>query len=75
NSVPTIAGTSAIIMAVGFLVNVLLARVTPLKYIFLTGHMMWISSVLVAYFLYSAGYSEVMIVVLGSIIQGAFLTL
>lgn len=75
NSVPAIAGTSALIMAIGFLVNVVLARVTPLKHIFLTGHMMWISSVLVAYLLYSAGYSEVVIVILGSLIQGALLTL
>lgn len=73
-AVPAIAGTSAIIMAVGFLVNVILARFTPLKYIFLTGHMMWIASVLVAYCLYSAGFNETMIVIVGSIIQGALLT-
>lgn len=74
-AVPIIASTSAIIMGVGFLVNILLARFTPLKYIFLTGHMMWISSVAVAYSLYSAGMSEGMIIGLGCIIQGAFLTL
>ena len=74
-AVPVIAGTSAIIMAVGFLVNVILARFTPLKYIFLTGHMMWIASVLVAYCLYSAGYSEAMIIVVGSLIQGGLLTI
>lgn len=75
DSVPIIASTSALIMGIGFLVNVLLARFTPLKYIFLTGHMMWIASVLVAYCLYSAGFSETMIVVLGSLIQGALLTI
>ena len=57
-SVPVIASTSAIIMGVGFLVNIVLARVTPLKYIFLTGHMMWISSVAVAFSLYEAGFSN-----------------
>ncbi|MEG2677483.1 MAG: PTS transporter subunit IIC [Oscillospiraceae bacterium] len=31
-AVPIIAGTSSIIMAIGFLVNLLLARFTPLKY-------------------------------------------
>ena len=75
NSTPIIASSSAIIMAVGFLVNVVLARFTPLKYIFLTGHMMWISSVLVAYCLYSAGWSEPAIIIAGSIIQGALLTI
>jgi len=74
-SVPIIASSSAIIMGIGFVVNVVLARLTPLKYIFLTGHMMWISSVLVAYCLYSAGWSEGTIIVVGSVVQGALLTL
>ena len=73
-AVPLIASSSAVIMAAGFLVNVLLARFTPLKYIFLTGHMMWISSVLVAYVFYSAGMNEALIIILGSIVQGAILT-
>lgn len=74
NSVAEIASASTIIMAVGFIVNVLFARFTPLKYVFLTGHMMWISSVLVAYCLYSAGFGNAAILVIGSIIQGALLT-
>ena len=75
DAVPLIASTSAIIMGVGFLVNIVLARFTPLKYIFLTGHMMWMSSVLVAYVLYSAGFGEVLIIVIGAVLQGALLTL
>ena len=74
DAVPIIASSSAIIMAIGFLVNIILARFTPLKYIFLTGHMMWISSVLVAYVLYSANFSNALIIVFGAIIQGALLT-
>lgn len=70
NSVPVIASTSAIVMAVGFLVNVAVARFSPLKYIFLTGHMMWILSVAIAGSLYVAGFSETMIMVIGSILQG-----
>lgn len=69
-TVPMIASTSAIIMAVGFLVNVLLARFSPLKYVFLTGHMMWILSVAIAGSLYVAEFSEVMIIAVGSILQG-----
>lgn len=74
NAVPVIASSSAVIMAAGFVVNVVLARFTPLKYIFLTGHMMWIASVGIAYILYTAGWSEPMIIIVGSIIQGALLT-
>ena len=74
-AVPVIASTSAVIMAGGFLVNILLARVTPLKYIFLTGHMMWISSIAVAYSLYSAGLSSGLIIGIGIVLQGLFLTL
>ncbi|MCL2033843.1 MAG: PTS ascorbate transporter subunit IIC [Oscillospiraceae bacterium] len=73
-SVPVIASSFPVIMAAGFLVNALLARFTPLKYIFLTGHMMWIASVLVAYCLYNAGMNQTAIIILGSIIQGALLT-
>ncbi len=74
-SVPIIASTSAIIMGVGFLINILLARFTPLKYIFLTGHMMWISSVTIAFSLYNAGFSEGAIIGIGCVLQGMFLTL
>ena len=75
NSVVAIASSSAIIMGVGFLVNILLARFTPLKYIFLTGHMMWISSVTIAFCMYEAGFNEIMTIVIGSLLQGLFLTL
>ncbi len=74
-AVPIIASTSAIIMGGGFLMNILLARVTPLKYIFLTGHMMWISSITIAYSLYSAGLSQGAIIGIGIVLQGAILTL
>ncbi len=74
-NVPVIARTSAIILAAGFFVNIILARFTPLKYIFLTGHMMWIMSVVLAFVLHASGYDETMVMVVGSILQGAFLTL
>lgn len=74
-AVPVIASTSAVIMAGGFLANILLARFTPLKYIFLTGHMMWISSVAIAYSMHIAGLSEAMTIIFGIIIQGLFFTL
>lgn len=75
NEIMVIASTSSLIMAFGFLTNVLLARITPLKYVFLTGHMMWILSVALAFVFYDAGYNETTIIVLGSITQGLLLTL
>lgn len=70
SAVPAISATSAAIMGLGFLVNIVLARFTPLKYIFLTGHMLWILSVVVASGLVFAGYSEIETIIWGSAIQG-----
>lgn len=75
SSVPVIASTSSLIMAIGFLVNVMLARFTPLKYIFLTGHMMWILSVVIAFSLYVSEFSDTLIIVIGSILQGALMVI
>ncbi|MFV0551226.1 MAG: PTS ascorbate transporter subunit IIC [Anaerorhabdus sp.] len=75
SAIPVIASTSALIMAIGFLVNVVIARFSPLKYIFLTGHMMWILSVAIAGSLYSANFSETTIIVIGSILQGILMVL
>ncbi|MDT2762301.1 PTS ascorbate transporter subunit IIC [Aerococcus urinaeequi] len=74
-NVPMIAATSSLIMAIGFLVNIVLARFTPLKYIFLTGHMMWILSVSIATSLVSSGYSKINIILIGSILQGLILVI
>ncbi|QQK08637.1 PTS ascorbate transporter subunit IIC [Miniphocaeibacter halophilus] len=74
-AIPVIARTSALIMAVGFIVNVVLARVTPLKYIFLTGHMMWILSVTIAYGFYINDYNESITILAGSILQGMLMVI
>lgn len=74
-SIPVVATSSSLIMAIGFLVNILLARFSPLKYVFLTGHMMWILSITVAYVLYYAGLGETWIIALGSILQGAIMVI
>lgn len=73
-AIPVVGTASALILALGFVVNVILARFSPLKYIFLTGHMMWILSVVVAFVLYVWGFDETMIVVVGSLVQGLITT-
>lgn len=75
STVPIVASTSALIMAIGFLINVILARLTPLKYIYLTGHMMWILSVTIAFSLYISNYSDTMIIIIGSILQGLLMVI
>lgn len=75
NAVPDIASNSAMILGVGFLVNIFLARFTPLKYIFLTGHMMWILSVVIAASLYVAELSNTATILVGSLLQGILMVL
>lgn len=72
-NVPLIASTSSLIMALGFIVNIILARVSPLKYIFLTGHMMWILSISIATSLVISDYNKLTIIIVGSILQGLIL--
>jgi len=75
DSIAQIARTTALILGFGFLVNVLIARITPFKYIFLTGHMMWILAGGLSWAFYDLGVSETNTVIFGSLLQGAILTL
>lgn len=75
--IATYGGYASLIMTFGFLVNVLIARFTPLKFVYLTGHLMWwISLVILATMVESnpsaPGWSYVLI---GSIICGVYWTL
>jgi PTS system ascorbate-specific IIC component len=73
--VEVIARTTSLILALGFVVNILLARITPFKYIFLTGHMMWIMAGAISWAFYDLGVSETNTVIFGSILQGVTLVL
>lgn len=63
----------ALIMFFAFVVNIVLARVTPLKYIFLTGHHTMFMSMLVAVILSTAGITGIKLVALGSGIVGSLM--
>lgn len=73
--VQVIARTTSLILAIGFAVNILLARFTPFKYIFLTGHMMWIMAGALSWAFYDLGINETKTVIFGSMIQGMVLVL
>lgn len=73
--VSDIARNTSIILAFGFLVNIILARFSPFKYIFLTGHMMWILAGGLAWAFYDLGVSSTQAVIWGSLLQGVTLVL
>lgn len=69
-------GTStALIMVFGMVVNVLLARFTPFKYIFLTGHHTLFMACLLAVTLSVGGLDGVALIFVGSILLGACMVL
>ncbi|EJG1723604.1 PTS ascorbate transporter subunit IIC [Vibrio parahaemolyticus] len=61
----------AMIMFFGMLVNILVARFTPWKFIFLTGHHTLFMSMMVAAILASSGMKGVPLIALGSVVVGS----
>ena len=62
-------------MLFGYIIHILLARFTPFKYIYLTGHMIWIHAGAFAILFHSFGLPFVWVVVLASIVDGIYMTL
>ncbi|MFJ6699070.1 PTS ascorbate transporter subunit IIC [Streptomyces sp. NPDC091272] len=61
------------LMIVGFAVSLLLARFTPLRYVFLTGHHMLFMATLLTMVLATAGQGSVAVVVVGGVLLGILL--
>ncbi len=75
-AVQTILGTeTALIMVFSFLINLVLARVTKFKYIFLTGHMMFSFAGTMAIVLDQMGMRGWKAILIGSIVQGISMVL
>ncbi|WP_372589014.1 PTS ascorbate transporter subunit IIC [Fervidobacterium pennivorans subsp. shakshaketiis] len=66
----TLGRETALIMVFGFLVNILLARFTPFKFIWLTGHHSFYMAALISATLGTAGLSGAGLIILGAIILG-----
>ena len=73
----TWGGYAALIMTGGFLVNLLLARITKFKYVYLTGHLMWWISLLMCAIFMEAAPATPLPIVLGvsMLICGVYWTL
>ncbi|AHA29552.1 PTS ascorbate transporter subunit IIC [Exiguobacterium sp. MH3] len=66
---------TAMIMVFGMVMNIVLARFTPFKYIFLTGHHTLFMASLLAAILSVSGLSGVLLVVVGSVLLGLCMVL
>lgn len=62
-------------MLFGYIFHIILARITRFRYIYLTGHMIWIHAGAFAILFHSFGLPFVWVVVLASIVDGLYMTL
>jgi PTS system ascorbate-specific IIC component len=69
---PMLGSQTALILMFGFLFSLLLARVTPFKYIYLTGHHLWVHAGEVAILMWSLGLSGAALIVSGTILVGFY---
>lgn len=72
---PTLGTQTALILALGFLLSVILARITPFKYIYLTGHHLWVHAGEIAILMWSLGLSGPAMLIAGTIMMGFYLIL
>jgi PTS system ascorbate-specific IIC component len=74
-NVDNIGALIAWTMLGGYIIHLLLARFTPFKYIYLTGHMIWIHAGAFAILFNSFGLSDAAVIILASIVDGLYMTL
>ena len=69
-AVKTLGQQTALIMSLGFLFNLLFARITPFKYVFLTGHHTFFMACLLSAVLTAADIRGTAAVLIGSVLLG-----
>ncbi|MGE5463540.1 MAG: PTS ascorbate transporter subunit IIC [Syntrophothermus sp.] len=70
-----IGAAIAFTLLFGYIIHILLARFTPFKYLYLTGHMIWVHAGAFAILFHSFGLSLFWTVLLASIVDGLYMTL
>ena len=71
----TFGSETALIMGFGFIANLIIARLTPLKYIFLTGHHIFFMAALLSAVLGTAGLTGLPLIATGAVILGFVMVL
>ena len=74
-NISNIGAAIAWTMLFGYVIHLLLARFTKFKYVYLTGHMIWIHAGAFAILFQSFGLSLLWTVILASIVDGLYMTL
>ena len=74
-NIKDVGAAIAFTLLFGYIIHIILARVTPFKYLYLTGHMIWVHAGAFAILFYSFGLSLFWTVVLASIVDGVYMTL
>lgn len=62
-------------MLFGYILHLILARITPFKYVYLTGHMIWIHAGAFAILYHSLGLPSGLVIALASITDGLYMTI
>lgn len=71
----TLGSETVLIMLFGLIVNLVIARLTPLKYVFLTGHHTFFMAALLSAVLGTAGLTGASLVLVGSFVLGVLMVL
>lgn len=71
----TFGTNTALIMFFGMMVNIIIARITPLKYIFLTGHHTLYMACLISVILSVGGLQGVVLIMIGSVLLGLIMAI
>ena len=75
SGVGTIGSEIGLTLLFGFIVHLILARITPFKFVYLTGHMIWVHAGAFTILIHSLGFSPVWTVVIASVLDGVYMTL
>ncbi len=71
---PAIAREIALVLIIGYVFHLILARVTPWKYVYLTGHMIWVHAGAFTILFHSFGLPSLWVIILASIVDGIYMT-